>query len=45
MYPNKEIADLLEIVSSTVTKVLRERYRENDFLIKLSIEIDKNVKL
>ena len=43
--PNKEIADLLEIGSSTVTNVLRERYKENDFIIKSSIEIDKNVKL
>ncbi len=43
--PNKEIADLLEIGSSTVTNVLRGRYKENDFMIKSSIEIDKNVKL
>lgn len=43
--PNKEIADLLEIGSSTVTNVLIGRYKENDFIIKLSEEIDKNVKL
>jgi len=43
--PNKEIADLLEIGSSTVTNVLSKRYKENDFMIKSSIEIDKNVKL
>jgi len=43
--PNKEIADLLEIGSSTVTNVLSGRYKENDFMIKSSIEIDKNVKL
>ncbi len=43
--PNKEIADLLEIGSSTVTNVLRGRYKENDFMIKSSMEIDKNVKL
>jgi DNA invertase Pin-like site-specific DNA recombinase len=43
--PNKEIADLLEIGSSTVTNVLSWRYKENDFTIKLSMEIDKNVKL
>jgi len=43
--PNKGIADLLEIGSSTVTNVLRGRYKENDFMIKSSIEIDKNVKL
>ncbi|GAH27451.1 unnamed protein product, partial [marine sediment metagenome] len=42
---NKEIADLLEIGSSTVTDVLRGRYKENDFIIKLSAEIDKNVNL
>ncbi|MDP2855770.1 MAG: hypothetical protein Q8N90_01455 [bacterium] len=42
---NKEIADLLEIGSSTVTNVLNRRYKENDFIIKLSMEIDKNVKL
>ena len=40
--PNKEIADLLEIGSSTVTNVLIGRYKENDFIIKLSEEIDKN---
>jgi len=43
--PNKEIADLLEIGSSTVTNVLSGRYKENDFMIKSSMEIDKNVKL
>ena len=43
--PNKEIADLLEIGSSTVTNVLSGRYKENDFMIKSNIEIDKNVKL
>ena len=43
--PNKEIADLLEIGSSTVTNVLNGRYKENDFIIKLSAEIDKNVNL
>ena len=42
---NKEIADLLEIGSSTVTNVLSGRYKENDFMIKSSIEIDKNVNL
>jgi len=42
---NKEIADLLEIGSSTVTDVLNGRYKENDFIIKSSMEIDKNVKL
>jgi len=43
--PNKEIANLLEIGSSTVTKVLSRRYMENDFIIKSSIVINKNVKL
>jgi len=43
--PNKEIADLLEIGSSTATNVLSGRYKENEFIIKLSIEIDKNVNL
>ncbi|MDO8885594.1 transposase [Candidatus Oleimmundimicrobium sp.] len=43
--PNKEIADLLEIGSSTVTNVLSRRYTENDFIVKSSVEIDKNVKL
>ena len=42
---NKEIANLLEIESSTVTNILDGRYKENDFIIKLSMEIDKNVKL
>jgi len=36
---------LLEIGSSTVTNVLSGRYKENDFMIKSSIEIDKNVNL
>ncbi len=43
--PNKEIADLLKIGSSTVTNVLSGRYKEIDFIIKLRMEIDKNVKL
>ena len=43
--PNKEIADLLEIGSSTVSNILRERYKENDFIIKSNRKIDKNVKL
>jgi len=38
--PNKEIADLLEIGSSTVTNALSGRYKENDFIIELSMEID-----
>ncbi|MBA7581575.1 hypothetical protein ES708_23481 [subsurface metagenome] len=42
---NKEIADLHKIGSSTVTNVLNGRYKENDFIIKLSAEIDKNVNL
>ncbi|OGD13765.1 hypothetical protein A2V47_07890 [Candidatus Atribacteria bacterium RBG_19FT_COMBO_35_14] len=42
---NKEMADLLEIGSSTTTNVSNGRYKENDFIIKSSIEIDKNVKL
>jgi len=42
---NKQIADLLGIGDSTVTNVLSGRYRENDFMIKSSIEIDKNVNL
>jgi REP element-mobilizing transposase RayT len=42
---SKEIADLLRIGDSTVTNVLNGRYKENDFLIKSGIEIDKNVKL
>ena len=42
---NKEIADLLGIGNSTVTNVLSGRYKDNDFLITSSIEIDKNVKL
>jgi len=43
--PNKEIADLLEIGSSTATNVLSGKYKENEFIIKSSVEIDKNVKL
>jgi chromosomal replication initiation ATPase DnaA len=43
--PNKEIADLLEIGSSTITNVLNGKYKKNDFVIKASIEIDKNVNL
>jgi len=43
--PNKEIADLLEIGSSTVTNVLNGRYKENDFISKSSAEIYKNVNL
>jgi hypothetical protein len=43
--PNKEIADLLEIGSSAITNVLRGRYKENDFMTKSNIEIDKNVNL
>ena len=35
--PNKEMADLLEIGSSTVNNMLRERYKENDFMIKPSM--------
>jgi hypothetical protein len=42
---NKEIANLLEIGSSRVTNVLSKRYKENDFMIKSGIVIDKNVKL
>jgi len=42
---NKEIADLLKVGDSAVTNVLSGRYKENDFLIKSSIEIDKNVNL
>jgi predicted transcriptional regulator len=42
---NKEIANLLGIGNSTVTNVLSGRYKDNDFLIKSSIEIDKNVNL
>jgi len=42
---NKEIADLFEIGSSTESNILRERYKENDFIIKSNKKIDKNVKL
>ena len=38
----KEIANLHEIGSSTVINVLSGRYKENDFIIKSSMEIDKN---
>ncbi|GAG74515.1 unnamed protein product [marine sediment metagenome] len=41
---NKEIANLLEIGSSTVNNVLSGRYKEDDFIIKSSMEINKNVK-
>ena len=34
-----------EIGSSTVTNVLSGRSKENDFIIKSGMEIDKNVKL
>jgi len=34
---NKEIANLLEIGSSTVTNMLSGRYKENDFMIKSSM--------
>lgn len=43
--PSKDIADFLEIGSSTVTNVLSGRYKENGFIIKSSAEIVKNVKL
>jgi len=39
--PNKGIADLLEIGSSTVTNVSSGKYKENDFIIKSSMEIEK----
>jgi len=42
---NKEIANLHEIGSSTVTNVLNGKYKENDFIIKSSMKIDKNEKL
>ena len=42
---NKEIANLLEIGSSTITNMLSRRYKENDFIIKSSMEINKNVNL
>ena len=42
----KEIADLLKkIGDSAVTNILNGRYKDNDFLMKESIEIDKNVNL
>ena len=41
----KKIADLYDIGSSTVTNVLSGRYKGNDFIIKSSIVIDKNVNL
>jgi hypothetical protein len=34
-----------EIRSSTGTNVLSGRYKENDFIIKSGMEVDKNVKL
>jgi len=42
---NKEIANLHEIGISTVSNVLSRRYKENDFIIKSSMEIDKIVNL
>ncbi|MBA7678049.1 hypothetical protein ES703_86320 [subsurface metagenome] len=42
---NNEIANLHEIGSSTVTNVLSGKYKENDFIIKSIMEINKNVKL
>jgi len=42
---HKEIADLLKVGDSTVTNILNGRYKDNDFLMKASIEIDKNVNL
>jgi len=42
---NKEMANLHGIESSTVTNILNGRYKEDDFIIKSSMEIDKNVKL
>ena len=41
----KEIADLLGIGNSTVANVLSGRYKENDFIINSSIEIQKYVNL
>jgi len=37
--PSKDMADFLEIRSSTVTNVLSGRYKKNDFIIKSSVEI------
>jgi predicted XRE-type DNA-binding protein len=45
IYQTKKIANLLEIESSTVVDVLSGKYKENDFMNKSSMEIDKNVKL
>lgn len=42
---SKEIADLLGIGTSAVSNVLSGRYKENDFLINSSIEIEKYVNL
>lgn len=42
--PNKEITDMFESGSSTVTNVLTGRYKENNFIIKSSTETDKNGK-
>lgn len=43
--PNKEIAYLHEVGSSMATNALSGRYKENDFMIKTGIVIDKNVNL
>ncbi len=43
--PNKEIAYLYEIGSSMVINALSGRYKENNFMIKSSMKIEKNVKL
>ena len=42
---NKEIANLHKIGSQTVSNILNGRYKENDFMNKSNMEIDKNVKL
>jgi len=42
---NKEIANLYEVGSSALTNVLNGKYKENNFIIKSSMQIDKNVKL
>jgi len=42
--PNKETADMLESGSLTVTNLLTGRYKENNFIIKSSAEIDTNRK-
>jgi chromosomal replication initiation ATPase DnaA len=41
----KEILDLLGVGKSTVTNILSGRYKVNDFIINLSIEIEKYVNL